>query len=261
MVPGVVESLKVGFSGFPWVPSDPLGICWRRFSWAHVNLAKPGQSCLGVHCASRRRLQSPSPPPCIAAADSVPLNASTHLSFLRRALGTPPVQNPNNHDTLQVITAEKSRRIAQYAFEYALLNHRKTVTAIHKANIMKLSDGLFLRVRGSNMMCMLFVNHLPCLGVLCNLSSKPAGASQSSVCCFCSCSAQIRPILRGLCRRGTQECQKVAQDFPQINFNSMIVDNTCMQLTGRPDQFDVMVKTLKNLDCFIMCKLGFEAEP
>lgn len=47
---------------------------------------------------------------------------------------------------VQVITAEKSRRTAQYAFEYALLNNRKTVTAIHKANIMKLSDGLFLRV-------------------------------------------------------------------------------------------------------------------
>ncbi len=46
-----------------------------------------------------------------------------------------------------MITAEKSRRTAQYAFEYALLNNRKTVTAIHKANIMKLSDGLFLRVR------------------------------------------------------------------------------------------------------------------
>lgn len=40
----------------------------------------------------------------------------------------------------------KSRRIAEYAFEYALLNNRKKVTAIHKANIMKLSDGLFLRV-------------------------------------------------------------------------------------------------------------------
>lgn len=46
----------------------------------------------------------------------------------------------------QVITAVKSRRTAQYAFEYALLNNRKTVTAVHKANIMKLSDGLFLKV-------------------------------------------------------------------------------------------------------------------
>ena len=34
----------------------------------------------------------------------------------------------------------------------------------------------------------------------------------------------------------------MAQDFPTVEFNSMIVDNTCMQLTGRPDQFDVMVR-------------------
>jgi isocitrate dehydrogenase (NAD+) len=49
----------------------------------------------------------------------------------------------------QVITEAKSRRTAQYAFEYALLNNRKTVTAVHKANIMKMSDGLFLKVRST----------------------------------------------------------------------------------------------------------------
>lgn len=89
---------------------------------------------------------------------------------------------PGVVESLKVITAEKSRRTAQYAFEYALLNNRKTVTAIHKANIMKLSDGLFLR-----------------------------------------------------------ECTKASKAFDTIKFDSMIVDNTCMQLTGRPDQFDVMV--------------------
>lgn len=89
---------------------------------------------------------------------------------------------PGVVESLKVITSEKSARTARYAFEYALLNNRKMVTAIHKANIMKLSDGLFLR-----------------------------------------------------------ECQKVAAEFPTIKFNNMIVDNTCMQLTGRPDQFDVMV--------------------
>jgi isocitrate/isopropylmalate dehydrogenase len=48
-----------------------------------------------------------------------------------------------------------------------------------------------------------------------------------------------------------QECQKVAQDFPTIDFNSMIVDNTCMQLTGRPDQFDVMVRHYSTLWCLM----------
>ena len=47
--------------------------------------------------------------------------------------------------SLKVITRVASVRIAEYAFEYARLNHRHKVAAIHKANIMKLADGLFLR--------------------------------------------------------------------------------------------------------------------
>ncbi len=47
--------------------------------------------------------------------------------------------------SLKVITRAASARIAKYAFEYARENRRKRVTAVHKANIMKLSDGLFLR--------------------------------------------------------------------------------------------------------------------
>jgi isocitrate dehydrogenase (NAD+) len=47
--------------------------------------------------------------------------------------------------SLKVITRIASERIARYAFHYATKNGRKTVVAIHKANIMKLADGLFLR--------------------------------------------------------------------------------------------------------------------
>ena len=46
---------------------------------------------------------------------------------------------------LKVITRTASIRIAEYAFYYAAVNNRRKVTAIHKANIMKLADGLFLR--------------------------------------------------------------------------------------------------------------------
>ena len=46
--------------------------------------------------------------------------------------------------SLKIITERASTRIAQFAFEYARKYGRKRVTAIHKANIMKLSDGLFL---------------------------------------------------------------------------------------------------------------------
>ena len=51
---------------------------------------------------------------------------------------------PGVIESLKIITERASRRIAQFAFEYARREGRKKVTAIHKANIMKLSDGLFL---------------------------------------------------------------------------------------------------------------------
>ncbi|PNW70650.1 hypothetical protein CHLRE_17g728800v5 [Chlamydomonas reinhardtii] len=85
-------------------------------------------------------------------------------------------------ESLKVITYEKSLRTAQYAFEFAYLNHRKKVSAIHKANIMKLGDGMFLKA-----------------------------------------------------------CREVARNFPNIKYEEVIVDNTCMQLVNKPHQFDVMV--------------------
>lgn len=48
-------------------------------------------------------------------------------------------------ECLKIVTEQKSKKIAKFAFDYATKNHRKKVTAVHKANIMKLGDGLFLR--------------------------------------------------------------------------------------------------------------------
>ncbi|KAK4762476.1 hypothetical protein SAY86_008244 [Trapa natans] len=89
---------------------------------------------------------------------------------------------PGVVESLKVITKFCSERVAQYAFEYAYLNNRKKVTAVHKANIMKLADGLFL-----------------------------------------------------------ESCREVATKYPGIKYNEIIVDNCCMQLVSKPDQFDVMV--------------------
>lgn len=89
---------------------------------------------------------------------------------------------PDVIESLKVITELKSRRTAEYAFGYAFLNNRKKVTAVHKANIMKLSDGLFLK-----------------------------------------------------------EFRAVAKQYPTIQAQEMIVDNTCMQLVSHPEQFDVLV--------------------
>jgi len=51
---------------------------------------------------------------------------------------------PDAAESIKIITRAASERIARFAFEYAVSNGRRKVTAVHKANIMKLSDGLFL---------------------------------------------------------------------------------------------------------------------
>lgn len=89
---------------------------------------------------------------------------------------------PGVVESLKIITEVASTHIARFAFGYARRNGRKKIHAIHKANIMKLSDGLFL-----------------------------------------SCA------------------RKVAQDYPDIEYRELIVDNTCMQLVLNPLQFDMLV--------------------
>lgn len=85
-------------------------------------------------------------------------------------------------EAVKIITREASRRIASKAFEYSRKNGRRKVTAVHKANIMKLSDGLFL-----------------------------------------------------------EEARKVSKDYNDIQYEEMIVDNTCMKLVQCPEDFDVIV--------------------
>jgi len=93
---------------------------------------------------------------------------------------------PGVVESLKIITEKASTRIARFACDYARREGRKKVTAVHKANIMKLSDGLFLE-------------------------------------CF----------------------QKVVAGYPEIEADDKIVDNACMQLVMRPEQFDIML--LENL--------------
>jgi isocitrate dehydrogenase (NAD+) len=62
--------------------------------------------------------------------------------------GVEHMVGPDAAESIKIITRAASQRIARYAFEYAVKNGRKKVTAVHKANIMKLSDGLFLESAG-----------------------------------------------------------------------------------------------------------------
>ena len=70
--------------------------------------------------------------------------AAELIAFVaRKGAGT---IRPDSGISLKPISISGSERIVRWAFEYALANHRRKVTAVHKANILKYSDGLFLRV-------------------------------------------------------------------------------------------------------------------
>ena len=89
---------------------------------------------------------------------------------------------PDSAISLKPISVSGSERIVRYAFDYARANGRHKVTAVHKANIMKCTDGLFLHT-----------------------------------------------------------AERVAADYPEIEFDARIVDATCMGLVQHPEDFDVLV--------------------
>jgi len=84
--------------------------------------------------------------------------------------------------SIKPISISGTERIVRYAFEYAKEHGRKKVTAVHKANIMKHTDGLYLAT-----------------------------------------------------------ARRVAEQFPDIEFEDRIVDNMCMQLVQKPELYDVLV--------------------
>ena len=102
---------------------------------------------------------------------------------------------PGVVESLKIITERASTRIAKFAFEYARKNGRKKIHAIHKANIMKLSDGLFLK-----------------------------------------------------------SIRAVAPQYPEIEYQEMIVDNACMQMVMNTQQFDMLL--LPNLYGDVMSDLA-----
>src|SRR6266511_4106041 len=90
----------------------------------------------------------------------------------------------NAAESISIITRFGSDRIIRFAFEYARAHERKRVTLVHKANILKMTSGLFLEVG-----------------------------------------------------------REIAQGYPDIAFNDIIVDNCAMQLVRDPTKFDVIVTT------------------
>ena len=102
---------------------------------------------------------------------------------------------PGVVQSLKVVTEAACHRFFRFAFEHARKAGRKQITCVHKANIMKLADGLML-----------------------------------------------------------QAFRAVARDFPEMQTRELIVDNCCMQLVSRPQQFDVLA--MGNLYGDIVSDLG-----
>jgi isocitrate/isopropylmalate dehydrogenase len=75
------------------------------------------------------------------------------------------------------VTKAKSERIAKFAFDYATRNNRKKVTAVHKANIMKLGDGLFLK--SCQEVCSNRIGGTYCLPILCQFCLKDREGSEN----------------------------------------------------------------------------------
>lgn len=89
---------------------------------------------------------------------------------------------PDSAISIKPISVTASERIIRYAFDYAVRCRREKVTAVHKSNIMKATDGLFMRT-----------------------------------------------------------AQEIAKEYPNIEFETMIVDACCMSLVTNPRNFDVLV--------------------
>ncbi|HEV2765213.1 MAG TPA: isocitrate dehydrogenase (NAD(+)) [Pyrinomonadaceae bacterium] len=171
----LLESIRRNKVALKGPITTPVG---KGFTSVNVGLRKT----LDLYANLRPVRALPNVPSRYPELDLVVVRENTESLYA----GLEHVVVPGVVESLKIITEKASTRVARFAFEFARREGRKKVTCVHKANIMKLSDGLFLE-------------------------------------CF----------------------RKVAADYPEITAEDKIVDNACMQLVMRPEQFDVML--LENL--------------
>jgi isocitrate dehydrogenase (NAD+) len=171
----LLESIKRNKVALKGPITTPVG---KGFTSVNVGLRKT----LDLYANLRPVRALPNVPSRYPELDLVVVRENTEDLYS----GIEHVVVPGVVESIKIITEKASTRIARYAFEFARREGRKKVTAVHKANIMKLSDGLFLD-------------------------------------CF----------------------RKVSEEYPEIEADDKIVDNACMQLVMRPEQFDIML--LENL--------------
>ncbi|MGH9441133.1 MAG: isocitrate/isopropylmalate dehydrogenase family protein, partial [Thermoanaerobaculia bacterium] len=131
--PSVLESVKKNGVALKGPLTTPVG---GGFKSVNVRL----RQSLDLYANLRPVKNFPSVPSRFAGVDLIVVRENTEDLYS----GLEHVVVPGVVESLKIITERASTRIARFAFEYARAHSRKRVTAIHKANIMKLSDGLFL---------------------------------------------------------------------------------------------------------------------
>jgi len=171
----VLESVRRTRVALKGPVTTPVG---RGFQSVNVRLRR----ALDLYANLRPALSLPGIPSRFEGVDLIVVRENTEGLYS----GLEHEVVPGVVESLKVITERASTRVARFALEYARRHARQRVTVVHKANIMKLSDGLFLD-----------------------------------------------------CAR------RVAEGFPELEVDDRIIDNLCMQLVLRPEQFDVLL--LENL--------------
>ncbi|HXM76585.1 MAG TPA: isocitrate/isopropylmalate family dehydrogenase, partial [Thermoanaerobaculia bacterium] len=131
--PRVLESIRKNRVALKGPVGTPVG---KGFASINVRL----RQTLDLYANLRPVRNVPSVPSRFQGVDLVVVRENTEDLYS----GLEHVVVPGVVESLKIITEYASTRIARYAFEYARRHGRRRVTAIHKANIMKLSDGLFL---------------------------------------------------------------------------------------------------------------------
>ena len=131
--PRVLESIRKNRVALKGPVGTPVG---KGFASINVRLRKT----LDLYANLRPVKNVPAVPSRFQGVDLVVVRENTEDLYS----GLEHVVVPGVVESLKIITEYASTRIARYAFEYARRHGRRRVTAIHKANIMKLSDGLFL---------------------------------------------------------------------------------------------------------------------
>lgn len=176
----MVRRTKVALKG---PVTTPIG---KGFQSANVLLRK----ALQLYASLRPVKNVPGIGSCYTGIDLIVIRENTEGLYS----GIEHEVVPGVVESLKIITRSASTRIAKFAFDYARKNGRKKITAVHKANIMKMSDGLFLT-----------------------------------------------------CAR------EVSEGYPDIEYDELIVDSTCMQLVMNPYKFDMLL--MENLYGDILSEL------